>query len=133
MEAKEVDVAPKKVMRLGNANPDKKRPVKIILNSRDDKEKIMSELNKLKNAAQTLRQISVCNDYTLEERKLIQTTHSTTNYYGRLLPVIFVDPRIPDLIAIVYISHGLLNSCMSLEVRALLYNKLLLTALGSEI
>ena len=60
-------------MRLGNANPDKKRPVKVILNNIDDKEKIMSELNKLKNADPTIRRISVRDDYTLEERKLIQT------------------------------------------------------------
>ena len=34
--------------------------------------KVMSELNKLKNADPNVRGISVCDDYTLEERKLIQ-------------------------------------------------------------
>ena len=44
----------------------------MILNNVEDKNKIMSELNKLKNADPTIRGISVRDDYTLEERKLIR-------------------------------------------------------------
>ena len=73
LEAIEVDVAPKQILRLGNKSPDKKRPVKVILKNADDKEKIMSGLNKLKNADPSLRAISVRDDYTQEERKLIRT------------------------------------------------------------
>ena len=43
-----------------------------MLNS-DNKEKVMSNLNKLKNANENLRCISVRDDYTLEERKLIKS------------------------------------------------------------
>ena len=73
LEAIEVDVTPKQVLRLGRLSPDKKRPVKVILNNAEDKENIMSGLRKLKNADPTLRGISVRDDYTLEERKLIKT------------------------------------------------------------
>ena len=47
----------------------KKRPVKVILKSLDDKDKIMSNLNKLRNADTVLCGISVCEDYTQEEQK----------------------------------------------------------------
>ena len=73
LEQIEVDVTPKQIVRLGNKNADKKRPVKIILNSSEDKEMIVSNLNKLKNANTSLRSISVRDDYTIEERKLIKT------------------------------------------------------------
>ena len=73
LEAIEVDVVPKQILRLGNATPDKKRPVKLILNNGEEKEKIMSMLTKLKNADPNIRGISVREDYTIEERKLIKT------------------------------------------------------------
>ena len=69
----EADVEPKQIVRLGNENADKKRPVKVILKNKEDKNEIMSNLNKLKNADTALRGISVRDDYTLEERKLIRT------------------------------------------------------------
>ena len=72
-EAIEVNVAPKQIFRLGNKSQDKKRPVKVILQNTDDKEKVMASLSKLKNAAPSLRGISVRDDYTLEERKLIKS------------------------------------------------------------
>ena len=75
LEAIEVDVQPKQIIRLGNKTSDKKRPVKVILKNTDDKEKIMSSLAKLKNADKDIRGISVRDDYTQEERKLIQTMH----------------------------------------------------------
>ena len=39
----------------------------------EDKQKIMSQLNKLKDADQSFRNISVRDDYTIEERELIKT------------------------------------------------------------
>ena len=72
LEAIEVDVAPKQIVRLGIANADKKRPVKVILKSAEDKEAIVSNLNKLKNASANIRGISVRDDYTIEERNLIK-------------------------------------------------------------
>ena len=75
LDAIDVDVAPKQIMRIGSKSADKKRPVKVILNNADDKEKIMSNLRKLKDADDNIRGISVREDYTQEERKLIQTMH----------------------------------------------------------
>ena len=43
------------------------------MNSANDKQEIMSNLSKLKNADASLRGISVRDDYTIEERKLIKT------------------------------------------------------------
>ena len=75
LEAIEVDIEPKQIIRIGNKTADKKRPVKVILKNSDDKEQVMAGLTKLKNATPDLRGISVCDDYTQEERKLIQTMH----------------------------------------------------------
>ena len=72
LETIEVDVEPKQVLRLGAASADKKRPVKVILKNLDDKDNIMSNLNKLRNADTALRGISVRDDFTQEERKLIR-------------------------------------------------------------
>ena len=43
------------------------------MKSAEDKEQVMKNLNKLKNADTALPGISVCDDYTLEDRKLIRT------------------------------------------------------------
>lgn len=75
LEAIEVDITPKQILRIGNKTANKKRPVKVILKNAEDKRQIMSNLNKLKNAAENIRGISVRDDYTQEERKLIQTMH----------------------------------------------------------
>ena len=68
----EVDVTPKQVMRLGRKEGEKNRLLKVIMSNLDDKEKVMSNLNKLKNANENLRCISVRDDYTQEERNLLK-------------------------------------------------------------
>ena len=68
----EVDVTPKQVMRLGRKEGDKNRLLKVVMLNSDDKEKVMSNLNKLKNANVNLRCISVRDDYTQEERNLLK-------------------------------------------------------------
>ena len=73
LDAIEVAAQPKQIARLGNENANKRRPVKVILRNLDDKEKIISNLNKLKNAEASIRGISVRDDYTQEERNLIRT------------------------------------------------------------
>ena len=73
LETIEANVEPKAIIRLGTENAEKKRPVKLIMKSVEDKEQVMKNLNKLKNADAALRGISVRDDYTLEERKLIRT------------------------------------------------------------
>ena len=73
LDSIEVDVVPKHAIRLGKENTQSNRPVKVVLNNTDDKRKIMSNLNKLKNAEQSFRCLSVRDDYTIEERELIKT------------------------------------------------------------
>ena len=68
----EVGVTPKQVMRLGRKEGEKNRLLKVIMSNSDDKEKVMSNLNKLKNANENLRCISVRDDYTQEERNLLK-------------------------------------------------------------
>ena len=75
LEAIDVDIEPKQIVRLGNESADKKRPLKVILKSADDKRQILSSLNKLKNADASVRGVSVRDDYTIEERKLIRSMH----------------------------------------------------------
>ena len=73
LETIEVNVVPKQTTRLGNAQAGMSRPIKVIMKSAADKNKIMSSLNKLKNASEPLRGISVRDDYTIEERQLIKS------------------------------------------------------------
>ena len=53
-------------------NEGNKRPVKLIMNSSEEKGKIMSRLPNLRNAEDIYRKLSVRDDYTLEERELIK-------------------------------------------------------------
>lgn len=90
------DVDPKQIVRLGKASTDRKRPLKVIMANAEDKQKIMSKLNKLRNADETFRSISVRDDYTIEERELIKTfvdeakhkneAHNTTSWKVRGTP-----------------------------------------------
>ena len=66
-----VTVAPQNLIRLGKSDANKKRPIKVILNSEEDKDKIMGSLKNLKDH-EAFKGISVTDDYTLNERKLIK-------------------------------------------------------------
>ena len=48
------------------------RPGKLVMNSSEEKAKIMSRLPNLRNAEDIYRKLSVRDDYTLEERELIK-------------------------------------------------------------
>ena len=63
---------PKQIIRLGKPNNDMKRPVKLSMNNSDEKEDIMSKLCNLKNAEDVYRNVSVRDDYTIEEREIIK-------------------------------------------------------------
>jgi hypothetical protein len=63
---------PKQIMRLGKRNDNSKRPIKLVMNNTDDKEKVMSRLGNLKNADEVFRKLSVREDYTIKERELIR-------------------------------------------------------------
>ena len=58
--------------RLGMRKPDGPRPMKITMESKNEKDKFMSQLGKLKYAGAEYKKISVTDDYTLEEREEIR-------------------------------------------------------------
>ena len=59
---------PKQIIRVGKPNEDKKRPIKLVMNNVTDKDNIMARLGNLKNAEDIYHQLSVRDDYTIEER-----------------------------------------------------------------
>ena len=68
----EVNVKHKHCFRIGQPNNGKTRPIKLIMNSEGDKEKITNNLRKLKNANECFKTIQVTDDHTIEERELIE-------------------------------------------------------------
>ena len=72
MEILEVDKVPTSIVRLGKPESGKNRPVKLTLKCADDKEQIMSNLKKLKNADAAYHRLSIRDDYTREERDLVR-------------------------------------------------------------
>ena len=58
--------------RLGIRNSDRPRPLKVVMKSVDEKEKLMSNLDLLNKAENKFKRISVTDDYTLEEREEIR-------------------------------------------------------------
>ena len=69
----------KSIVRLGKFDPDGKcRPIKIIMNSVDDKHLVMSRLPNLKSAEEQFKKISVKDDYTPSERDLIKYKYQQT-------------------------------------------------------
>ena len=73
LEAIDVKVNYKSIRRLGKPDTNPKRPIKLIMNNENEKDQIMKNLNKLKNADERLKKISVTDDYTEDERHLIKT------------------------------------------------------------
>ena len=59
------------VVRIGKADSVKKRPIKVIINSEEDKNKIMANLRNLKHQA-AFKDLSVTGDYTLTGRRMIK-------------------------------------------------------------
>ena len=71
-----VTVTPKSFTRLGkNSDNGKSRPLKLAMNSTDDKQLIMSRLPNLKTADDQYRKISVKDDFTPDERSQIRLWH----------------------------------------------------------
>ena len=67
-----VETAPESIVRLGKADTNKTRPLKIKLRSETEKDTIMSHLPNLKNSEDMFRRISVTEDHTIEERQEIR-------------------------------------------------------------
>ena len=66
------DIQIKDIFRLGNRNTTKqagKRPIKVVLNNKEDKARFMSRLYRLKTAEPKFNKISVRNDMTKEDRE----------------------------------------------------------------
>ena len=63
---------PASVTRLGNADDRKRRPIKMVMRSIEDKVKVMNNLNKLKGTQDDLGKISITEDYTTTEREEIR-------------------------------------------------------------
>ena len=59
---------PETIMRLGKTDSNKVRPMKLKFKSENDKDHVMARLPNLKNAEDNLKQISVIDNYTVEER-----------------------------------------------------------------
>ena len=63
---------PKHIVRLGPRSDEKTRPVKLVMESENDKDTIMARLGNLKNAEDVFRKISIREDYTREEREMVR-------------------------------------------------------------
>ena len=67
-----VDSKPEKIIRLGKANNNKGRVLKIVMPTKDSKDKVMNNLNRLKGTVELFGKISVTDDYTVTERQKIR-------------------------------------------------------------
>ena len=64
---------PENIVRVGNPNKSNKRPIKVTMKKKDDKQNVMSRLNRLKNTEDEFGKISITEDYTQTERDLIKS------------------------------------------------------------
>ena len=65
-----------KIIRLGKPEQGKSRPLQIVMEEVDKKQELFANLNKLKDAPDNIRKISVTNDLTKKERDEIRAlTH----------------------------------------------------------
>ena len=67
-----IPTAPASVARLGKANERKRRPIKLVMKCKEDKIKVLKNLNKLKGTEDELGKISITDDYTETEREEIK-------------------------------------------------------------
>ena len=58
--------------RLGAPERSDKRPIKVIIKTKEDQQKVMNSLRKLKGTEDEFGKISVTEDYTQTERKQIE-------------------------------------------------------------
>ena len=63
---------PESVTRLGNSNNLKKRPIKVVMKVKEDKQNVMRNLRKLKGTIDEFGRISVTEDYTQSEREQLR-------------------------------------------------------------
>ena len=68
----EIETTHVSATRIGKRSDTKSRPLKVIMRNLNEKELVMNNLNKLKNAEDKFRKISITDDYTNEEREAIK-------------------------------------------------------------
>ena len=61
----------KSLSRIGKTDPNKNRPIKLVMNSEEDKSKIMNNLSNLKDN-ESFAGVSVSDDYTVKQRQTIK-------------------------------------------------------------
>ena len=66
---------PLNVIRLGKPNDAGKRPIKVVMANKNDKQQVMGNLRKLKGTEQEFGKISITDDYTGNERERIKKFH----------------------------------------------------------
>ena len=64
-------VTPKSITRIGQQKESRIRPIKVTFNTTSEKDKVMSNLRNLKDQTEYSK-ISITDDYTLNERKMIR-------------------------------------------------------------
>ena len=60
---------PEGIARLGKPNETNKRTMKIVMNIKQDKERVMVNLKKLKDTEEEFGKIRITDDYTNTERE----------------------------------------------------------------
>ena len=68
----EVQCEAESVSRLGAPGKSEKRPIKVVMKTKEDQQKVMNNLRKLKGTEGEFGKISVTEDYTQTERKQIE-------------------------------------------------------------
>ena len=65
------NVMPKLISYIGQSEDNKKKPIKVILDNEQGKEKILNNLRNLKGTTE-YKDISITEDYTISERQMIK-------------------------------------------------------------
>ena len=68
-----VNVTPNIITRLGDKTGHKNRPIKLVMKSKNDKEVVMGNLNRLKGTERYFGKISIKDDHTKNEREQIRS------------------------------------------------------------
>ena len=66
------NIKPKYMMRLGKVSENKGRTIKVEMKSKEDKDKVMSNLKFLKGTEDYFGKIRITDDYTRNERDMIR-------------------------------------------------------------
>ena len=81
----ETTVPVRSVSRLGQKKTDRTRPIKIVLNTEEEKTQVLSNLSKLKGCEE-YRNVSITHDYTIAERMLIRAKSVEARAQNEKLP-----------------------------------------------